>query len=738
MMPAPAWRGRWVALSATVALVPVAISTAVAPPPITDQDGDGWCIPACGLQLDCDDGNPNVYPGAPEVCDGIDQDCDGSTDDETADEDGDGYQPCDLPLDCDDTDPSVYPGAPELCDGVLNNCEPPFSIQLPFDELDVDGDGFIPCLGDCDDSNSAVFPGAPELCDGVLNDCNDWATAPIPWPDEPDGDGDGWPVCNDCDDTDPLVNPGVVENPCDGVDTDCDGFFSAGETSDLDGDGAVDACDCDDLDPTVFLGAPELCDGLDNDCDGTVPVAETVDSDNDGVFACADCDDDSSSVGAVFLSDDFNYTALDPDGSFPPPPGFPDVDRQINFTAVHLPSDGSETPSTGKVDLIDSSVCAGNAATDALDIDALCADGLNDDAGSLVLGRPVPPSDPADDMLVPRDKTWCVGFRVTPLALDPVEHYPATCLTWDGGFTAWGPADVPYHKFCPGDGFAIAMFRHDVPAIGEGNLGRWSSGFPTDDTGSPPAWSGGYLGVGGYPGYAVEFDAFINAGGFLSDLNRTLPHVQFLASDPSLWPQRPATWLADPGDIIDDEALWLRPSATEGVAEDGSLVYGDYFVWFRWTSESQTQKTLDVWVWDLNSTSEPRLRSQDVLATHLDADGHNLVGKGMRLALTSGKYGAAYSPYRLDDLTVRCHEPSPGACSVGSAQEWLAEVRANHQQELDFAGECREANSGEGCLNGNRELRRYGRGGPRDAPEDRPANRGEERALSRYGDAKRP
>jgi len=308
------------------------------PPWMIDDDGDDHTA-----DVDCDDADAGIHPGAAERCDGLDQDCDGLVDDAA--------------LDAPDWYPDADADGHGDAFGATPACDP-----VP---------GYLDAGDDCDDSDAAVFPGADERCNERDDNCDGVADEGVPtdsptWYGDADTDGygdateavvscpapDGYVAdATDCDDRAADVSPAGVET-CDGRDEDCDGVVDDAASDgteawlDADGDGWGDpvtaarwcpstrppdvvdrAGDCDDADAAVSPDALETCDAADEDCDGVVdddPVDPSVwyrDADGDGAgdeagvaFACdapagfvasaGDCDDaDPALVTRLWYAD---------------------------------------------------------------------------------------------------------------------------------------------------------------------------------------------------------------------------------------------------------------------------------------------------------------------------------------------------------------------------------------------------------------------------------------------------
>lgn len=314
-----------------------------------DNDTDGHVSLATGGD-DCDDRDPNVYPGAVDPSgDSIDQDCNG-VDGTGAAQTGDGSPPVDADRDgyaasyaggndCNDSDPSIHPGAVDVGnDGVDSDCDG--SDPSSTTGVDADGDGYTSQGSggdDPDDNDSTVHPGAPDpVGDGIDQDgsCSDFTNPPPDCGDGPgtipyDHDGDGWASTGtgglDCDDFNASISPSANEVNGNGIDENCDGLDGSQPVPvDLDFDGFyaeyTGGNDCNDLDPSIHPGANEIDgDCIDSDCSGSDDVAPASpngqDLDNDGFYTCAsggnDCDDSRADVhvGAT----DFPYNGVDED-----------------------------------------------------------------------------------------------------------------------------------------------------------------------------------------------------------------------------------------------------------------------------------------------------------------------------------------------------------------------------------------------------------------------------------------
>ncbi|MFN4254236.1 MAG: MopE-related protein, partial [Saprospiraceae bacterium] len=262
-----------------------------------DADGDGFGDPAqpapvctqptgyVSNNLDCNDANPNIKPGATETCNLIDEDCDGTVDDGFdmftyyADADGDSWGSttvtvlaCVAPpgytylgYDCNDANATVHPYAPELCDSLDNDCDGDIdegAVLYFFLDADADGygegfgysqnfvqacsqpAGYAPIFGDCDDANPDIHTGAAEVCNGLDDDCDGGTDEGVGQWFYADNDGDGY------------GNSFYSQFAC---------TAPSGYVSNFD--------DCHDGNADIHPGAPEICvNNLDDDCNGTIDI----------------------------------------------------------------------------------------------------------------------------------------------------------------------------------------------------------------------------------------------------------------------------------------------------------------------------------------------------------------------------------------------------------------------------------------------------------------------------------
>lgn len=246
-----------------------------------DSDGDGYGNPSLyqtdceqpagyvGNQQDCDDSNPENFPGAIEVCDGHDNNCNDRVDEGLIqvfyiDFDRDGYgdplssvELCELNEetvangdDCDDSEANAFPGSAE--NQSLSECM-----------LDADDDGYgdimvefpVTVGSDCDDSDPNTFPNSgynEDISSGLTEACLT------------DGDLDGFLSTalggTDCDDENAFKYPGAAYNES-----------ATACLKDADGDGYND-CAFHDCDYVIQLSNDIGMDFVEIDVSGGDPL----------------------------------------------------------------------------------------------------------------------------------------------------------------------------------------------------------------------------------------------------------------------------------------------------------------------------------------------------------------------------------------------------------------------------------------------------------------------------------
>jgi hypothetical protein len=281
-----------------------------------DLDGDGT------INLwDCSPADPDIFPGAEEVCDGMDNNCNLFVDEGYTDADGDKLADCSDPdddndgdpdaTDCAPLDPTIGHGLAEECDGKDNDCTGKSDEGFP----DTDGDGAADCVDK--DSDGDGLPNFLDNCPYVAN------------PKQANSDGDTLgDACDPDDDNDSILDDGddsgvAGDAPCSGgevagCDDNCPTLPNQTQADadhdllgnpcdpDADDDGFPNEVDCAPYDDTIFPAAAETCNAFDDNCNGLVDEGYQ-DTDGDKQANCVDADDDGD-----LDPDKFDCQPLDP------------------------------------------------------------------------------------------------------------------------------------------------------------------------------------------------------------------------------------------------------------------------------------------------------------------------------------------------------------------------------------------------------------------------------------------